>query len=127
MQQQIRFFKNQIWCPTKLYFSSLFLIYVNNLPKTLSFLKLHHFVDDTKFLYENFSLKGITRNINYDMSRDTQWLTENQFSLSIGEIVFVIFLSQQATITKNQTSEFRVSDQQQETKKSRQVLMSING
>ena len=105
MQQQSRLFKNQIWCPTKLYFSSLSLIYVNDLPKTLSSSKLHHFVDDTNFLYENFSLKGINRNINYDMSRDTQWLTENQFSLNIGEIVIVIFLSRQATITKNQTSE----------------------
>ena len=49
----------------------LFLLYVNNLHKAITFLKIHHFADDTNFLYESPSQKDINRKINYDMSRVT--------------------------------------------------------
>ena len=50
----------------------LFLLYINDLHKTITFSKIHHFADDTNFLYESPSLKDINRKINYDMSRVTQ-------------------------------------------------------
>ena len=49
----------------------LFLIYVNDKHKALTFSKTHHFVDDKNFLYVAFSLKDINWKINYDMSRLT--------------------------------------------------------
>ena len=44
-----------------------FLVYINNLQKTINFSKIHDFAKDTKFLYESSSLKDINRKINYDM------------------------------------------------------------
>ena len=50
-------------------------IFALHLQKTIDLSKIHDFADDTNFLYENPTLKGINRKSSYYMSRVTHWLT----------------------------------------------------
>ena len=46
----------------------LFLIYINDLSKAIKHSKVHHFADDTNFLYTSKSLKDINKKINSDLT-----------------------------------------------------------
>ena len=58
---------------------------MNNLHKEITFSKIHHFTDDTNFLYERPTLKDSNRTINYDLSRTTHWLRANRMSLDVAK------------------------------------------
>ena len=78
----------------------LFLLYMNNLHKEITFSKIHHFTDDTNFLYERPTLKVSNRTINYDLSRTTHWLRANRMSLDVAKIKIILFRSYRTKITK---------------------------
>ena len=78
----------------------LFLLYMNNLHKEITFSKIHHFTDDTNFLYERPTLKDSNRKINYDFSRTTHWLRANRMSLDVAKIKIILFRSYRTKITK---------------------------
>ena len=46
----------------------LFLIYINDLSRSIKNSKIHHFADDTNLLYASSSLKDINKKINFDLS-----------------------------------------------------------
>ena len=46
----------------------LFLLYINDLNQAILHFKVHHFVDDTYFLYASHSLKKLNKTINFDLS-----------------------------------------------------------
>ena len=94
--------------------SLLFLLYINNLHNAITFSKIHHFPDDTNFLYESPSLKDINRKINYDMSRVTHWLRANRISLDVAKTEIIIFCSCRTKITKKLN--FQISAQKIKTK-----------
>ena len=78
----------------------LFLPRINDLHKTITFSKIHHFTDDTNFLYERPTLKDSNRKINYDLSRTTHWLRANRMSLDVAKIKIILFRSYRTKITK---------------------------
>ena len=78
----------------------LFLLYINDLHKAITFSKIHLFADDTNFLYQSSSLKDINRKINYDMSRVTYWLRANRIYLNVAKTEIILFCSCKTKITK---------------------------
>ena len=56
----------------------LFLLYINDLHKAITFSKIHHFTDDRNFLYESPSLKDINRKINCGMSIASNTLVKSK-------------------------------------------------
>ena len=46
----------------------LFLIYINDLSRSITNSKIHHFADETNLLYASSSLKDINKKINFDLS-----------------------------------------------------------
>ena len=80
--------------------TTIFDIDINDLHNTITFSKIHHFADDTNFLYESPSLKDINRKINYDMSRVTHWLRANRISLNVAKAEIILFHSCRTKITK---------------------------
>ena len=50
----------------------LFLLYINNLNKAVVHSKVHHFADDTNFLYASHSLKNLNKTVNFDLSNLVQ-------------------------------------------------------
>ena len=58
----------------------LFLLYINDLNQAIVHSKVHHFADDTNFLYASHSLRKINKAINFDLSNLVQWLRANKIS-----------------------------------------------
>ena len=74
--------------------------YINDLHKAITFSKIHHFADNTNFLYESLSLENINRKINYDMSRVKHWLRAYRISLNVAKTEIILFYSCRTKITK---------------------------
>ena len=93
----------------------LFLLYINDLHKAITFSKIHHLADDdTNFLYESRSLKDINRKINHDMSRVTHWLRANRISLNVAKTEIILFRSCRTKITRKLN--FQISGQKSNQK-----------
>ena len=87
----------------------LFLIYINDLSRSIKNLKIHHFADDTNLLYASSSLKDINKKINFDLSNLVQWLQANKIALNVNKTDIIIFQSPTKQITKKMN--FRLSGQ----------------
>ena len=61
----------------------LFLLYINDLSKSIKFCTTHHFADDTNLLYIDKSLKKIQKYVNYDLKFLCKWLKANKISLNV--------------------------------------------
>ena len=81
----------------------LFLIYINDLPKSIKSSEVYHFADD------NTSLKKLNKNINHDLKLLCEWLRANKISLNSSKTELILFRSKQKTINKNLN--FRISGQ----------------
>ena len=78
----------------------LFLLYINDLNQAIVHSKVHHFADDTNFLYASHSLRKINKAINFDLSNLVQWLRANKISLNVNKTELVIFRSPKNKFTK---------------------------
>ena len=78
----------------------LFLIYLNEINRSIKNSKIHHFTDDTNLLYASSSLKDINKKINFDLSNLVQWLMVNEIVLCVNKTDIVIFRSLRKEITK---------------------------
>ena len=87
----------------------LFLIYINNLSRSIKNSKIHHFADDTNLLCASSSLKDINKKINFDLSNLVQWLLANKIALNVNKSDIVIFRSPRKQIAKKMN--FRLSGQ----------------
>ena len=56
----------------------LFLIYINDLCNVVKHTEIHHFTNDTNFLYSSKSLKDINKKINHDLKNIVEWLRSNK-------------------------------------------------
>ena len=79
----------------------LFLLYINDLNQAIVHSKVHHFADDTNFLYASHSLKKLNKTINFDLSNLVQWLRANKISLNVNKTELVIFRSPKKQSYKN--------------------------
>ena len=98
----------------------LFLLYINNLNKAVVHSKVHHFADDTNFLYASHSLKNLNKTVNFDLSNLVQWLRANKISLNVNKTEIVVFRSPTKQIYKNLN--FRLSGQKIEPKRCTKYL-----
>ena len=64
----------------------LFLIYINDLHKTILYCKVHHFADDTNLFHTNKSVKNLNKLVNHDMKQLNNWLSANKISLNVEKL-----------------------------------------
>ena len=69
----------------------LFLIYINDLNRSIKFAKTYHFADDTNLLITNQSIKSIQIKLNKDLKGLYKWLLANKISLNAAKTELVIF------------------------------------
>ena len=69
----------------------LFLIYINDLNKAISFSSVHHFADDTNLLVVDKCPKHLTNRLNADLRQLCNWLKANKISLNVAKTELVIF------------------------------------
>ena len=67
----------------------LFLIYVNDLEKSIKFCTTHHFTDNTNLLYVNKSLKKNQKYVNLALKFLCKWLKANKISLNASKTELV--------------------------------------
>ena len=69
----------------------LFLIYINDLHKSIRFSKTYHFADDTSIIQSNPLLDRLSKQVNKDLSNLSNWLRANKLSLNVKKTELVIF------------------------------------
>ena len=69
----------------------LFLIYINDLHKSIRFSKTYHFADDTSIIQSNPLLDRLSKQVNKDLSNLSNWLRANKLSLNQKKTELVIF------------------------------------
>ena len=63
----------------------LLLTYRNDPRNATIYSDMHHFADDTNFLYSSKSLKNINKKINFKLKNIVNWLRANKVSLETGK------------------------------------------
>ena len=69
----------------------LFLIYINDLHKSIRFSKTYHFLDDASIIQSNPSLERLTKQVNKELSNLSNWLRANKLGLNVKKRELVIF------------------------------------
>ena len=69
----------------------LFLIYINDLHKSIIFSKTYHFANDTSIIQSNPSLERLSKQVNKDLPNLSNWLRANKLSLNVNKRELVIF------------------------------------
>ena len=69
----------------------LFLIYINDLHKSIRFSKTYRFADDTSIIQSNPSLERLSKQVNKDLSNLSNWLRANKLSLNVKKTELAIF------------------------------------
>ena len=73
--------------------SSLFLIYVNDLPNVSKVMEFYLFADDTNIYFDSDNLFNLQKIINRELKKVRKWLEANRLVLNIGKTIYVIFHS----------------------------------
>ena len=89
----------------------LFLIYINDLYRSIKFSKTYHFADDTNLLITDKKIKSIQAKLNKDLKGLYKWLLANKISLNAAKTELVIFRkpSWSLPITKIKIAGVRIS------------------
>ena len=77
----------------------LFIIFINDLHKSVRHIQMIPFADDKNLLYINKSMKKINKHFGHDFSFICQWLRANKISLNAGKTELVIFSPKRKQIT----------------------------
>ena len=76
----------------------LFLLYINDLHRSVKYSKTYHFADDTNIMQSNKSLDVLSKNLNEDLKSLSQWLKANKLRLNISKSELIIFHRNTASI-----------------------------
>ena len=87
----------------------LFILFINDLHKSVEFSSVHNFAEDTNLILTDNSVKKINNHINRDLKLVVQWIRTNKLSLNTSIIELVIFTPKNKIITKHLN--FRISGQ----------------
>ena len=87
----------------------LFILFINDLHKSVEFSSVHHFTDNTNLILTDKSMKKINKHINKDLKFVVQWIRANKLSLNTSKTELVIFKPKNKLITKHLNS--RISGQ----------------
>ena len=69
----------------------LFLIYINDLHRSIRYSTTYHFADDINILHISKDYKSLQRKVNYDLFSLHKWLTANKISLNEGKTELIYF------------------------------------
>jgi hypothetical protein len=69
----------------------LFIIYINDLHRSLSKSSVFHFADDTNLLFSCKNSKNLAKEINGELQSLFDWLCANRPSLNVSITEFIIF------------------------------------
>lgn len=69
----------------------LFVIYINDLNRSIKSSTVYHFADDTSLIYSEKSFKKLTQKMNHDLTCLSQWLRANKLSLNVSKTELLIF------------------------------------
>ena len=69
----------------------LFLLYINDLNRSIKNLRAHHFADNTNILLSNESLELLAKKMNQDLKNLLQWLKANKLSVNVKKTELMIF------------------------------------
>ena len=69
----------------------LFLIYINDLHKSIKYCNVRHFAGDTNLLISKNSPKQLQKYLNLDLKNLCKWLRANKISLNASKTVLLIF------------------------------------
>ena len=69
----------------------LFLLYINDLHRSIKFSKTYHFADDTNLLITDKNINSIQNKLNKDLKGLYKWLLANKISLNAAKTELVIF------------------------------------
>ena len=78
----------------------LFILFINDLHKAVEFSSVHHFVDNTRLLLIDKSLKKINRHINKDLKLTFDWIRAKKLSLNVSKTEIISFKPRNKKITK---------------------------
>ena len=70
----------------------LFLIYINDLHKSIRFSKTRHYADDTSITQSNLLLDRLSKQVNKDLSNLSNWFRANKLSLNVKKTELVSYL-----------------------------------
>ena len=56
----------------------LFILFINNLHKSVEFSSFYHFADDTNLIFTDKAMKKTNRDINRDLKLVVQWIRANK-------------------------------------------------
>lgn len=79
----------------------LFLVYINDLNRSIMYSKTRHFADDTCLLYINNSLKQLKKHMNKDLQNLYNWLIANKISLNKDKTEVLLFRHPKKIINYN--------------------------
>ena len=71
----------------------LFLIYINDLPKSSKFLSFYLFADDTNIYFESDNLATLAKKVNNELRKVKSWLNCNKLALNSDKTNFILFHS----------------------------------
>ena len=78
----------------------LFLIYINDLPKSSKKLSFYLFADDTNIYFESENLSHLEKLVNNELKHVKKWLDVNKLALNVDKTNFIIFHSRQRSLSK---------------------------
>ena len=76
----------------------LFLLYINDLHRSVKYSKTYHFADDTNIMQSNKSLDVLSQNLNKDLKSLSRWLKAKKLCLNISKAELIIFHRNTASI-----------------------------
>ena len=79
----------------------LFLIYINDLPKSSKKLSFYLFADDTNIYFESENLSQLEKVVNNELKHIKKWLDVNKLALNVDKTNFIIFHSRQHSLSKS--------------------------
>ena len=78
----------------------LFLIYINDLPRSSKKLTFYLFADDTNIYYESNNPDLLQKTVNKELKKVKIWLDVNKMSLNVDKTNFIIFKSPRHPLTE---------------------------
>ena len=78
----------------------LFLIYINDLPKSCNKLSFYQFADDTNIYFESDNLNHLEKVVNKELMHVKKWLDANKLALNIDKTNFIMFHSPQHSLDR---------------------------
>ena len=78
----------------------LFIIYINDLHRSLTKSSVFHFADDTNLLFSCKNPRNISKEINEELKSLFEWLCANRLSLNVSKTEFIMFRPPRSCLEK---------------------------